>query len=60
MVVKTFRETFEDKSTAASKLDFLESTFAYAVFNKEQKRKKFTVTDQKKSKLYIVHRMLRK
>ena len=44
MVVKTFKETFADKSTAISKLNFSESTFAYAVFNKEQNKQKNTST----------------
>ena len=39
MVVNNFKEAFADKSTAISKLNFLESTFAYAVFNKEQNKK---------------------
>ena len=37
MGVKIFKETFADKSNATSKLNFLESTFTDAVFNKEQK-----------------------
>ena len=67
----SFKETFADRSTAISKLNFWESTFAYTVFNKEQnkqtnkqtkkyKYKKVTVTDQRKRKLYIVYRMLLK
>ena len=43
MVVKTFKETFGDKSTAISKLNFSDSTFAYAVFNKEQNNKNIQV-----------------
>ena len=34
----SFKETFADRSTAISKLNFWESTFAYTVFNKEQKK----------------------
>ena len=67
--MNTFKETFADKSTAVSKLNFSESTFAYAEFNQEQnslkiqvdkKFKKVTVTDQRKPKLYIVYRVLPK
>ena len=39
MGVKIFKENFADKSNATSKLNFLESTFTYAVFNKEQNNK---------------------
>ena len=44
MIVKNFKEIFADKSTAISKLNFLENTFAYAVFNKEQNKKKIANT----------------
>ena len=46
MVLKTFKETFADKSTAISKLNFSESTFAYAAFNKEQNKQKNTSTQK--------------
>ena len=42
MIVKTFKETFADKSTAISKLIFLERTFMYEVFNEEQNKQKNT------------------
>ena len=45
--MKNFKETYANKSTAISKLIFLESRFLYAVFkkdlnktNKKQKKKK--------------------
>ena len=40
MVVKIFKETFADKNTAISKLNFSESTFALAVLNNEQNKQK--------------------
>ena len=43
MIVKNFKEIFADKSTAISKLNFLESIFTYAVFNKEQNKKKLQI-----------------
>ena len=69
--METFTETFANKSSAISKLNFSESTFVYAVFNKEQNKtkqkiqlhekfKKVTVTDQRKPKLYIMYKMLPK
>ena len=51
MIVKTFKETYADKYTAISKLNFSESTFVYAVFNKEQKKKKKKKVKKMKKKI---------
>ena len=40
MVVKTFKKTFPDESTAISKLNLSESTLAYALCSKEQNKQK--------------------
>ena len=41
--METFKETFADKSTTISKLNFSGSTFAYTVFNKQNKQNKMQV-----------------
>ena len=50
MVMKNFKETYANKSTAISKLIFLESRFLYAVFNKYLK--KTNKNKKKKKKKY--------
>ena len=39
MIAKLFKETFADKSTAILKLNISESTFVYALLNKEKNTK---------------------